>query len=86
MYVGSISKQGLLSTCCLGYASLGACAFAGEFAKNRAADDKRGTHQTDRCYGFAQKDGGEHDRRKRLEVADNRDSLDGQLGDGTKVE
>ena len=56
MYVGSISKQGLLSTCCLGYASLGACAFAGEFAKNRAADDKRGTHQTDRCYGFAQKD------------------------------
>lgn len=33
MYAGSISKQGLLSTCCLGYASLGACAFAGEFAK-----------------------------------------------------
>ncbi len=86
MYVGSISKQGLLSTCCLGDASLGVCAFAGEFAKNRAADDKRGTHQADRCYGFAQKDGREHDGRKRLEVADDRDGLDGQLGDGTKVE
>lgn len=67
MYVGSISKQGLLSTCCLGDVSLGVCAFAGEFAKNRAADDKRGTHQADRCYGFAQKDGREHDGRKRLE-------------------
>lgn len=53
MYVGSISKQGLLSMCCLGYASLGVCAFAGEFAKNRAADDKCGAHQADRCYGFA---------------------------------
>ena len=28
----------------------------------------------------------EHDRRKRLEVADDGDGLDGQLGDGAKVE
>lgn len=86
MYAGSISKQGLLSTCCLGYASLSACAFAGEFAKERAADDKCGAHQADRCYDFAQKDGREHDGRKRLEVADDRNGLDGQLDDGTKVE
>lgn len=57
VYAGSISKQGLLSTCYLGDASLGVCAFAGEFAKNRAADDKRGAHQADRCYGFTQKGG-----------------------------
>ena len=54
--------------------------------KDRAADDKHGAHQTDRCYGFAQKDGREHDRRKRLEVADGGDGLDGQFGDGAKVE
>ena len=86
MYAGSISKQGLLSACCLGYASLGVCTFASEFAKERAADDECSAHQADRCYGFAQKDGREHDRRKRLKVADDGDGLDGQLGDGTKVE
>ncbi len=53
MYADSISKQGLLSACCLSDASLGVCAFAGEFANNRAADDKGGAHQTDRRYGFA---------------------------------
>lgn len=54
--------------------------------KNRAADDKCGAHQADRCYDFAQKDGREHDGRKRLEVADDRNGLDGQLGDSAKVE
>ena len=53
MYAGGISKQGLLGACCLSDAGLGTCAFAGEFAKDRAADDKGGTHQTDRRYGFA---------------------------------
>ncbi len=42
--------------------------------------------EADRCYGFTQKGGREHDRRKRLEVADDGDGLDGQLGDGAKVE
>ena len=86
MYAGSISKQGLLSAYCLGDTGLGACALASEFAKNRAADDKCGAHQADWRYNFTQKDGGEHDGRERLEVADNRDGLHGQLGDGAKVE
>ena len=80
------TEEGLLGACCLGDTGLGACAFAGEFAKDRAADDKRGAHQADRRYGFAQEDGGEYDGRKWLEVADDRDGLHGQLGDGTKVE
>ena len=79
-------KRGLFGACCLGDAGLGACAFVGEFAKERAADDKCGAHQADRCHGFAQKDGREHDRRKWLEVADDRDGLYGQFGDGAKVE
>lgn len=86
MYAGSISKQGLLSAYCLGDTGFGACALTGEFAKDRTADDERGAHQADRRYGFAQKDGREHDGRKRLEVADDRDGLHRQFGDGAKVE
>ncbi len=46
-------EKGLLGACCLGNTGFGACTFAGELAEDRAADDQRGAHQADRCYGFA---------------------------------
>ena len=80
------TEEGLLGTRCLSDAALGACAFAGEFAEDRSADDQRGSHQADGRHGLAQKGDGEDDGRKRLEVADDGDGLYGQFGDGAKVE
>ena len=79
-------EEELLGACCLGNTGFGTCAFAGELAEDRAADDQRGSHQADGRHSLAQKEDGEGDSRKRLEVADDGDGLHGQFGDGAKVE